>query len=99
MIEQELKTALNNAAEYFGSRGITDWRSEALKAVQMLENGDLSFVERLWLKYAPTCEIDDLLIIDAAPEDEDKANALNDELAEIANSTFAILDRIKNEKT
>ncbi|WP_144395653.1 hypothetical protein [Pleionea sediminis] len=99
MIEQELKTALNDAAEYFGSRGITDWRSEALKAVQMLESGDLSFVESLWLKYAPTCDIDDLLIINADPEDEDKVNSLNAELAKIANRTFAILDRLKNEKT
>ncbi|MBV1907814.1 MAG: hypothetical protein KUG78_00740 [Kangiellaceae bacterium] len=99
MIEQDLKNALDNAAKYFGKRSISDWRDEALKAVQMLENNDFSFVESMWLKYAPTCEIDELLIIDAAPEDEERANSLNDELAEVANRTFAILDRLKNERT
>ena len=99
MNEFDLKRALSKAADYFGKRGISDWQSEALNAIDKIENHDLSFVEGLWLKYAPTCEIDELLIIDAAPEDEVQANALNDELAEIANSTFAILDRIKNEKT
>ena len=99
MNDSDLKSALSKAADYFGKRGISDWQSEALNAIDKIEDHDFSFVEDLWLKYAPTCDIDDLLIIDAAPEDEDNANALNDELGEIANSTFAILDRFKNEKT
>ena len=99
MNEYDLKSALSKAADYFENRGLSDWQSEALNAIDKIENHDFSFVEDLWLKYAPTCVIDDLRISDAAPEDEDNANTLNDELAEIANSTFAILDRIKNEKT
>jgi len=94
-----LTKTLKAAAEYFSQRGIADWELEARDAIQKIENNDFSFIESLWLKYAPTCDIDDLLITDYKPEEEKAVNELNDKLAEIANSTFAALDKAKSENT
>ena len=95
----ELRNALNAAADYFAQTGNFEWEGEARESLNKMENNDLSFVENLWLKYAPTCDIDDLLITDYKPEDEPKVNELNEKLAEIANSTFAALDKVKSENT
>ncbi|WP_444898169.1 hypothetical protein [Microbulbifer sp. SSSA005] len=99
MVEEELKIALFEAASYFRSRGISAWELEALKAIKKIESNDFSFLEDLWIKYAPTCDIDDLLLTEYAAEDEDKVNKLNTQLAKIANEVFALLERAKCEKT
>lgn len=99
MIDAELKIALIEAADYFKSRSIPGWESEAREAAKKVENNDFSFIESLWIKYAPTCDIDDLLITDYEPENEDEVNRLNGKLAEIANKLFALLERAKGEKT
>ncbi|WP_444946551.1 hypothetical protein ACJJIP_07450 [Microbulbifer sp. VTAC004] len=98
MVKEELKIALLEAASYFRSRGIPEWELEALGAVNKIERNDFSFLEDLWIKYAPTCDIDDLLVTKYATEDEDKVNKLNTQLAEIANKVFALLERVKCEK-
>lgn len=97
MIKVELKKSLLVASEYFLQRGILEWANEASEAISKIENNDYSFVENLWLKYAPTCDIDDLIITIYEPEDEAKVNELNQGLADIANRTFALLDKYKNE--
>lgn len=94
--KQQLELALVKAAKYFEKRSLDEWSFEVNHALQQLEKSDYSFVESLWLKYAPTCEIDDLIIIDYSQEDEDLANQLNDELAEVANEAFSALDKFKN---
>ena len=99
MNANELRNALKAAADYFAQTGNFEWESEARESLNKMENNDLSFVEDLWLKYAPTCDIDDLLITDYEPEDEPKVNELNEKLAEIANSTFAALEKVKSENT
>ncbi|EKE69438.1 hypothetical protein [Gallaecimonas xiamenensis] len=99
MIEQKLKIALLEAADHFRVRGISEWESEARDAVNRLENDDLSFVEKMWLKYAPTCEVEDLLITDYEVEAENEVNILNAQLAEIANKVFWLLDSVKNDNT
>ncbi|WP_444915930.1 hypothetical protein [Microbulbifer sp. TRSA007] len=99
MVKEDLKIALFEAASYFRSRGIREWELEALGAVNKIERNDFSFLEDLWIKYAPTCDIDDLLVTEYATEDEDKVNKLNTQLAEIANKVFALLERVKCEKT
>ncbi|WKD48219.1 hypothetical protein [Microbulbifer spongiae] len=98
MIEEELKIALLEAASYFRSRGIPDWELEAQGAANKIKNDDFSFVEDLWIRYAPTCDIDDLLITEYAAEDEERVNKLNTQLAEIANKVFALLERVNCEK-
>lgn len=99
MIEEELKIALAEAADYFDSRSISEWASEARETVKQVEQGDFSFVECLWVKYAPTCDIDDLLITEYSPDQEEKVNELNSQLAKVANKLFALFERAKSEKT
>jgi len=96
MIEEELKNVLKNAAEYFSNREYSIWEKEALDAIECINKEDFSFVEKLWLKYAPTCEIDDLIITNYDPDEEEKVNELNAQLAEIANTVFNVLDKYKD---
>lgn len=95
----ELKQNLENALTLFERRGFVEWANEITNALSKLENQDLSFVKPLWLKCGPTCEIDDLYIINVQEKDQDSANQLNNELAQISNSLFASLDKNINEKT
>jgi hypothetical protein len=53
---------IRDAHALFEKRGIDDWASLTRKALEKIETDDYSFVEELWLKFAPTCDIDDLLI-------------------------------------
>ena len=99
MIEDKLKNALIEVADYFETRGISDWECEARESAKKIERGDFSFVERLWLKYAPTCDVDNLLITEYSPEQEARVSELNSQLAELANKLFALLERVKSEKT
>lgn len=78
---------------------ISEWQSEARKAAEKIERNDFSFVESLWVRYAPTCDIDDLFITEYALEQEQEVNELNRQLAEAANKLFVLLERVKSEKT
>jgi hypothetical protein len=94
-----LKKRLRDAHALFEKRGIYDWASLTKRALEKIKNDDYSFVEELWLKFAPTCDIDDLMItmpqLHDPPLSEEEANKLNDELALIANETFAALEKVK----
>ena len=94
---------IRDAHALFEKRGIDDWASLTKKALEKIEADDYSFVEELWLKFAPTCDIDDLIItmpqLHDPPLSEEEANELNDELALIANETFAALEKVKKIKT
>ena len=96
---EDLKNKLSDAHDLFVSRGIDDWASQAKEALEKIENNDYSFVDPLWLKFAPTGNIDDLIItmpeLHDPPLSEEEANELNDELALIANETFAVLEKVK----
>ena len=95
----ELKQNLEKALTLFERRGFVEWASEMADALFKLKNQDFSFVEPLWLKCGPTCEIDDLYLVNVQEKDQDSANQLNDELAQITNSLFASLDKNINQKT
>ncbi len=97
MLNKELIDLLGKAVDYFGARGFVDWEKEARESAVRVQNGDLSVIEELWLKYSPMGEIDHLLITDYQPEDEDRINALNDELSGIINPLFWLLDKAKDE--
>ncbi|MEN8258064.1 MAG: hypothetical protein ABFS09_09425, partial [Thermodesulfobacteriota bacterium] len=90
---------LFEAHALFVRRGINDWAALTEQASNKLINNDFSFLEELWLKFAPTCDIDDLLIImpqsHNPPLTEEEANELNEELAVIANETFSAIERVK----
>jgi len=96
MHKKELMDLLKAAADYFSIRGFVDWEKEARDSITKIENDDFSIIESLWLKYAPTGDIDNLFITKYELEDEERVNALNDQLAEIVNSLFAVLDETMN---
>lgn len=88
---------LKVAADYFSTRGFVDWEKEARDSAIKIENGDFSIIESLWLKYAPTSAIDNLFITEYDLDDEESVNTRNDQLAEIVNPLFAVLDKAMNE--
>ena len=97
---ENLRIQLEEAKRLFEKQGYHDWIAEVDNALKMMDQNDFSFLESLWLKFAPTCEIDDLIIIaphfHSPPLTQQQADELNDELARVANSTFAAIERIKN---
>ena len=100
---ENLRIQLEEAKRLFTNQGYHDWIEEVDDALKRMDRNDFSFLERLWLKFAPTCEIDDLIIIaphyHSPPLTQEQADELNDELASVANSTFAAIERIKNTRT
>ncbi len=54
MLKRELIDMLIKTADYFGARGFVDWEKEALESAVRIQNGDLSIIKGLWLKYSPT---------------------------------------------
>lgn len=100
---ENLRIQLEAAKRLFKKQGYHDWIAEVDDALKRMDQDDFSFLERLWLKFAPTCEIDDLIIIaphyHSPPLTQEQADELNDELARVANSTFAAIERIKNTRT
>ena len=100
---ENLRIQLEEAKRLFERQGYHDWIAEVDDALKRMDQDDFSFLERLWLKFAPTCEIDDLIIIaphfHSPPLTQEQADQLNDELARVANSTFAAIERIKNTRT
>jgi len=95
----KLKQSLEKALSLFENRAFDEWVHEISESLRKLESRDFSFIEPLWLKCAPTCEIDDLYLIDVSEKEQENATKLNDELAKVANSLFAVLDKKRNEKT
>ena len=98
-MDLELKQSLEKALSLFENRAFDEWVHEISESLRKLESRDFSFIEPLWLKCAPTCEIDDLYLIDVSEKEQENATKLNDELAKVANSLFAVLDKKRNEKT
>ena len=98
-MDLELKQSLEKALSLFENRAFDEWVHEISESLRKLESRDFSFIEPLWLKCAPTCEIDDLYLIDVSEKEQENATKLNDELAKVANSLFAALDKKRNEKT
>ena len=100
---ENLRTQLEAAKRLFEKQGYYDWTKEVSDALDRMNQDDFSFLERLWLKFAPTCDIDDLIII--APHlhvpslTPEQADALNDELAKVANETFAAIERVRDKRT
>jgi hypothetical protein len=99
---ENLRIQLKEAKRLFEKQGYHDWIAEVDDALKKMDRDDFSFLERLWLKFAPTCEIDDLIIIaphlHSPPLTQQQADELNDELARVANSTFAAIESVKNKK-
>ena len=90
---------LNEAAGHFSTRGFVDWEREARESGMKIQNDDFSAIESLWIKYSPTGDVDNLIITDYDPEDEDRVHALNDRLAEIINPLFWMLDKAMKKMT
>ena len=100
---ENLRIQLETAKRLFEKQGYYDWTKEVSDALDQMNQDDFSFLERLWLKFAPTCDIDDLIIIaphlHVPPLTPEQADELNDELAKVANETFAAIERVRNKRT
>ena len=98
-----LRIQLIEAKKLFKKLGYYDWIADVSDALKRFDRGDFSFLEKLWLKFAPTCDIDDLIIIaphlHQPPLTQEQADQLNDELSKVANETFAALDKVQHSKT
>ena len=91
-----LRRSLDAARDYLNARGETLWTNRMTSALDMINRNDLSFVDDLYLRVAPTCEIENLFITEPKeqrpPMTEDEANIVNDELADIINELSAALE-------
>ena len=94
IIIREIEVSLHEASSFFNKMGYVEWESEVQNALEKLKSEDYSFVESMWLRYAPTCAIDELIITNYKPEDEDKVNRHNEELAKISNRLFNQLENL-----
>ncbi len=98
-----LRIQLIEAKKLFEKLGYHDWIAEVSDASKRLDRDDFAFLEKLWLKFAPTCDIDDLIIIaphlHQPPLTQEQADRLNDELSKVANETFAALDKVQHSRT
>jgi len=98
-----LRIQLSEAKKMFEKFGYHDWIADVSDGLKRLDRSDFSFLEKLWLKFAPTCDIDDLIIIaphlHQPPLTQEQADMLNDELSKVANETFAALDRVQQSRT
>lgn len=98
-----LRIQLIEAKMLFEKLGYHDWIADVSDGLKRLDRDDLSFLEKLWLKFAPTCDIDDLIIIaphlHQPPLTQEQADKLNDELSKVANGTFAALDKVQHSRT
>ncbi len=95
----DLISELEKASEYFASRGFNEWSSEAKDAITLLKQGDRSVIDRLCLKYAPTCEVEDLFITEYEQSKESEIVALNEQLAKVINTTYSALEAAQSANT
>ncbi len=97
-----LHLQLIEAKRLFEKLGYDDWKADVSDCLERLDRKDFSFLEKLWLKFAPTCDIDDLIIIaphlHQPPLTQEQANKLNDELSKVANGTFAAINKVQDSK-
>ena len=82
---EKVKIALEEAANYFSTRGFITWEKEARESIDLINKGNTDVIKTLYLKYAPTCEVEGLFITEYKPEEESKVNELNEALADIIN--------------
>jgi len=94
-----LISELEKLQEYFYSRGFNEWASEAKDAITLLKRGDRSVVDRLCLKYAPTCEVENLFITEYEQAKESEVVALNEELANAINAINLALEASQSANT
>jgi len=91
-----LRRSLNNARDYLNASGESLWTNRMTLALDMIRRNDLSFVNDLYSRVAPTCEIENLFITEPKeqrpPVTEDQANIINNELADIINELSAALE-------
>ncbi len=96
-----LQVQLEAAKNVFDKLGHQDWVTDVSNALEKLEKDDFSFLENLWLKFAR--DVDQLILIAPQLHDppltEEQADALNGELAEVANATFVALDKVKDTRS
>jgi len=95
----ELSKALSAAAKYFDSRGFSLWANEARDSIERISAGDISIIEKLYLKYAPTCEVEELFITEYELADEEKINELNQALSEVIKNTYWALEHARSANT
>jgi len=93
---EELTKALDVAAKYFDSRGFLVWSSDARESIVRINSGDLEAINHLCLKYAPTCEVEELFITEYEQENESNIVELNEALAKVINSTYTALERVQS---
>ncbi len=93
-----LRMWLKRAKAIFEKLGHHDWVEDITDALDRLNRDDFGFVESLWIKFAR--DVDDLILIAPSLHDppltETQADELNGELAEVANQTFAAIDRVRD---
>jgi hypothetical protein len=84
-----LLSALEVSRDYLKSRDENKWVEKMEHAIRCIKKDDLSFVDNLYSKVAPTCEIENLFITEpedqSPPISEEDANRINSEFAEIIN--------------
>ena len=90
----ELLKELQNAADYFQFRGFTSGNEEVLIAIEKLKLNDYLFVEDMYFRCAPTCDIEKLFITEYSEEDEAEVEKLNSQLATVINNTYSALSKI-----
>lgn len=93
---EKLAAALDEAAKYFDSRGFSTWAAEARESIVRLNNGDVETINYLCLKYAPTCQVEELFITEYEQKNEPKVVELNESLAKVINFTYAALERAQS---
>lgn len=98
-MSHNLQKSLERALSFFRCYGYSEWEKETTFALNLLQQNDFSFVENLWLKSAPTCAIDELIITDYKAEEEPQINQHNTELALISNDLFRSLDKLHSSST
>jgi hypothetical protein len=95
----ELICVLESAADYFKSRGFSRWSNEARNSIRLLKSGDHTVIEKLYLKYAPSCEVEELFVTEYEIENEEEVNAINHTLAGVINRTYWAIEHARSENT
>ncbi len=98
---EQLQVQLKRAKRLFEKIGCRDWVRDVTDALEKIDKDDFGFLEDLWLKFAR--DVDHLVLIAPRLHDppltEEEADALNGELADVANATFSALDKLKDTRS